>query len=165
GDALPEPDPALRVVGDGGVAPKGKEPPVEEGDAMPEPDPASCVVGDGGEPCSSSEEGESSEEEEKGGKSSEGDIAADNASDDIEITETFDEVEFGDGDESHQIYSNMSGVIITWNTRAEDTFKVFREKIAGMFGVDPQYFYIAHYAKVHQRRVPRQGLAPRRMDQ
>jgi hypothetical protein len=26
----------------------------------------------------------------------------------------FDEVEFGDGDESHHIYSHMSGINITW---------------------------------------------------
>ena len=41
----------------------------------------------------------------------------------------------------------MSGIIITWNTCAEDTFKVFRDELADMFGVDPQAFYIAHYAK------------------
>ena len=99
----------------------------------------------GGGESSSEEEDESSEEED--------------AVSDIEVTETFDEVTFGDGDESHQIYTNMSGIIITWNTCAEDTFKVFRDELADMFGVDPQAFYIAHYAKVHQRRVPRQGLA------
>ncbi|MFM7990378.1 MAG: hypothetical protein ACKPKO_64785, partial [Candidatus Fonsibacter sp.] len=82
---------------------------------------------------SSEEEDESSEQED----------AAD-ASDGIEATEPFDEVEFGDGDGSHHIYSNMSGIIITWNTRAEDTFKVFRDEICDMFGVDPLDFYIAH---------------------
>ena len=41
----------------------------------------------------------------------------------------------------------MSGIIITWNTCAEDTFKVFRDELADMFGVDPQAFYIAHYAR------------------
>jgi hypothetical protein len=86
----------------------------------------------GGESASSSED-ESSEEED--------------AVSDIEVTETFDEVTFGVGDESHQIYTNMSGIIITWNTCAEDTFKVFRDELADMFGVDPQAFYIAHYAK------------------
>ena len=39
GDAMPEPNPASRVVGDGGADP---------GDATPEPNPASRVVGDGG---------------------------------------------------------------------------------------------------------------------
>ena len=39
GDATPEPNPASRVVGEGGADP---------GDAMPEPNPASRVVGDGG---------------------------------------------------------------------------------------------------------------------
>ncbi|MFM7979405.1 MAG: hypothetical protein ACKPKO_08830, partial [Candidatus Fonsibacter sp.] len=73
-------------------------------------------------------------------------VAAADASDDIEITDTFDEVEFGDGDESHHIYTNINGVIITWNTCAEDTFKVFRKEIADMFGLGPQDCYIALYA-------------------
>jgi len=101
----------------------------------------------GGESSSSEEEGESSEAEE-GASSDEED-----ATDDIEVTETFDEVEFGDGDESHQIYSNMSGIVITWNTCAEDTFKVFREEICDMFGVQPNDFYLAYHSKVDQRRA------------
>ena len=98
------------------------------------------------------EEAESSEEEE--GESSEEESASseeEDAATDIEVTETFDEVEFGDGDESHRIYSNMSGIVITWNTCAEDTFKVFREEICDMFGVEPLDFYIAYHSKVHQR--------------
>ena len=54
---------------------------------------------------------------------------------------------FGDGDESHQIYTNISGIIITWNTCADDTFNVLHEELADMFGVDPQSFYIAYYSK------------------
>ncbi|MFM7983394.1 MAG: hypothetical protein ACKPKO_29130, partial [Candidatus Fonsibacter sp.] len=80
-------------------------------------------------------------------KKDEEEDAAAASSDDIEVTETFDEVQFGDGDESHQIYTNMSGIIITWNTCAEDTFKVFREEVCDMFGVDPLDFYIAYHAK------------------
>ena len=93
----------------------------------------------GGE--SSSEEDESSEEEDKSSEE-------EDAVTDIEITEKFDEVVFGDGDESHQIYTNMSGIIITWNTCTEDTFNVLREELADMCGVDPQAFYIAHYSKL-----------------
>ena len=83
-----------------------------------------------------------------GGESSE-DSSSEEEDDvsDIEITEKFDEVVFGDGDESHQIYTNMNGVTITWNTCTEDTFDVLREELADMFGVDPQAFYITHNAK------------------
>ena len=81
----------------------------------------------------------SSSEEEEEGESTEEDVA-DNASDCIVATEPFDEVEFGDGDESQQIYSNMGGIIITWSKCAEDTFKVFREEICDMFGVEPIVF-------------------------
>ncbi|MFM7979783.1 MAG: hypothetical protein ACKPKO_10745, partial [Candidatus Fonsibacter sp.] len=52
-----------------------------------------------------------------------------------------------DGDKSHHIYTNMSAIIITWNTCADDTFKVFRDEICDMFGVDPLDFYIAHQIK------------------
>ena len=82
------------------------------------------------------EEGEPSEEEEEG-----------ESSDGIVANEPFDEVEFGDGDESHQIYCNMSEIIITWNTCKEDTFKVFREEICDMFGVEPNDFYITYHAR------------------
>ena len=56
-------------------------------------------------------------------------------------------MEFGDGDESHHIYSNMSGIVITWNTCAEDTFKVFREEICDMFGLETIDFYLAYHSK------------------
>ena len=45
----------------------------------------------------------------------------------------FDEVELGDGDSSHQINSHTSGIIITWHTCEDDTFKVFREDLCDMF--------------------------------
>ena len=41
----------------------------------------------------------------------------------------------------------MSDIIITWNMCAEDTFKVFREELCDMFGVEPIDFYITCYAK------------------
>ncbi|MFM7979006.1 MAG: hypothetical protein ACKPKO_06780, partial [Candidatus Fonsibacter sp.] len=85
----------------------------------------------GGGDSSSEEDDKSSEEEEEEAASSEEDTAAAvaAASDDIEITETF-EVEFGDGDNSHHMYTNMSGIIITWNTCADDTFKGFATCLA-----------------------------------
>ncbi|MFM7988400.1 MAG: hypothetical protein ACKPKO_54720, partial [Candidatus Fonsibacter sp.] len=102
----------------------------------------------GGGKSSEEEQGESSDEEEEGASSEEEDVAADDVSDDIDVTETFDQAEFGDGDESRQICSNMSCIIITWNTCAEDRVKVFREEICDMFGVEPHvFFYIAHYSK------------------
>ncbi|MFM7980536.1 MAG: hypothetical protein ACKPKO_14585, partial [Candidatus Fonsibacter sp.] len=97
----------------------------------------------GGGASEDEDDAESSKEEEEETTGN----TEDEASDGIEITETFDEVEFGDGDESHQIYTNMSGIVITWNTCAEDTFKVFREEVCDMFGVDPRDFYIAYHAK------------------
>ena len=78
----------------------------------------------GGASSEEEEEGESSEEEEDG-----------ESSDGIVANGPFDEVEFGDGDDSHHRYCNMSELIITWNTCAEDTFKVFREEICDMFGL------------------------------
>jgi hypothetical protein len=71
----------------------------------------------------------------------------DDDADDFDVTELFDEVEFGDGDESHHIYSNMSGIVITWNACAEDTFKVFREEICDMIAVKPNDFYLAYHSK------------------
>ena len=56
-------------------------------------------------------------------------------------------MEFGDGDESHHIYSNMSGIAITWESCEEDTFKVFREEICDMFGVETNDFYLAYHSK------------------
>ncbi|MFM7982972.1 MAG: hypothetical protein ACKPKO_26980, partial [Candidatus Fonsibacter sp.] len=87
-------------------------------------------------------------EEEKGESSEEEDAADDDdASDGIVITETFDEVEFGDGDETHHIYSHMSGINITWYTCEEDTFEVFRDELCDMFGLKLRDFYITHYSK------------------
>ena len=41
----------------------------------------------------------------------------------------FDEVEFGDGDESHHIYSHMSGINITWYPREEDVMQGFVDEL------------------------------------
>ena len=79
------------------------------------------------------EEAESSEEEE-GASSSESDAATDDSSDGVVPTEPFDEVDFGDGDESHHIYSHMSGINITWYTCENDTFEEYREELCDMFG-------------------------------
>ena len=92
---------------------------------------------------SDEDDAESSEEEEEETTGN----TEDEASDGIEITETFDEVEFGDGDESHHIYCHMSGINITWHTCEEDTFKVFRDELCDMFGVGPRDFYITYYTK------------------
>ena len=108
--------------------------------------------------------GESSSEEEDEGKSSEAEEGAsseeEDAADDIEVTETFDEVEFGDGDESHQIYTNMSGIVITWNTCTEHTFKVFREELCDMFGVEPTNFLYCLLFKSTSKMTTAPGTCP-----
>ena len=38
-------------------------------------------------------------------------------------------------------------IFITWNTCKEDTFKVCREEICDIFGVEPIDFYITYHAK------------------
>ena len=62
------------------------------------------------------EDGEASEEEDA-------DDAEADASDGIDITEASNEVEFGDGSDTHQIYSHTRGISITWHTCEEGTFQ------------------------------------------
>ena len=56
----------------------------------------------------------------------------------------FDEVEFGDGDESHHIYSHMSGINIMWCPCEEDVMQGFFDELCDMFGLKYNDFWVTY---------------------
>ncbi|MFM7983949.1 MAG: hypothetical protein ACKPKO_31955 [Candidatus Fonsibacter sp.] len=60
----------------------------------------------------------------------------------------FDEVEFGDGDESHHIYSHMSGINIRWYPREEDVMQDFFNELCDMFGVKYNDFSVTYQGRL-----------------
>jgi hypothetical protein len=59
----------------------------------------------------------------------------------------FDEVEFGDGNQSHHIYSHMSGINITWYPREEDVMQGFFDELCDMFGLKYNDFWVTYQGR------------------
>ena len=56
----------------------------------------------------------------------------------------FDEVEFGDGDESHHIYSHMRGINIMWYPREEDVMQSFFDELCDLLGLKCNDFWVTY---------------------
>ncbi|MFM7978212.1 MAG: hypothetical protein ACKPKO_02760, partial [Candidatus Fonsibacter sp.] len=66
---------------------------------------------------------------------------------DMDAEREFDEVEFGDGDMSHHMYSHMSGINITWYPREEDVMQDFSNELCDMFGLKYNDFWVTYHGR------------------